>query len=88
MGVPGDVWCLGVARTPPPNFGVSIPPLGIFRVARGLGGSTEKRSSVGKRGRGLGATCPRIGWGGGGDPLNYARKERGNPELAKSIGAP
>lgn len=36
----------------------------------------------------MGATCPRIGWGGGGDPLNYARKERGNPELAKSIGAP
>lgn len=43
----------------------------------------------GKKGAGLGGYLS-ADWlgGGGGDPLNYARKERGNPELAKSIGAP
>lgn len=39
----------------------------------------------------MGAACPRIGWGGGGERPphpNCAGKERGNPELAKGMGAP
>lgn len=64
------------------------PCLGDLLVAGGLGGSIESWSA-GRRGRGLGAACPPIGWGRGERPPKSCRKgERQPPACGGDGGSP